>query len=193
MKKEEKFKLLDAVIVATEMTEKEVEVYFQSRKGIVQSIFPIAYKRENNFEILPYLDYARKKEVWGFEIMPGVILAKRCDTVDGVKADEWIISKNFAEKCTMAGKQGKLPSKELLKQNWSIELITNIRKMDEFLCEYDVNAEQRSSEKLWFTGVLWCSDVSRGSNPYYFIMENGTARCSVEPKYSIGNRLVVSF
>ena len=193
MRKEEKFNLLDAVITATEMSEKEVEVYFNTRKGIVQSIFPIAYKQGNNFEILPHLVCERKEEIWGFEIIPGVILAKHCDTINSVKPDEWNISESFAKSCTMDGKQGKLPSKEVLKKNWSVELVTKIRKMDEFLCDYGVNAEKRSSEKPWFTGVLWCSGVSDVNNPYYFVMENGCEHCGAKPSYQIGNRLVVSF
>ena len=79
----------------------------------IKSLFPIVYQRGYLFEILPELDLTRKDEVWGYEIMPGIILAKKCGyaTWDNVRL--------FAEDCVLNGKWGKLPSKEVLEQGWN--------------------------------------------------------------------------
>ncbi len=136
----------------------------------IKSLFPIVYQRGYLFEILPELDLTRKDEVWGYEIMPGIILAKKC----GYAA--WDNVRLFAEDCVMNGKWGKLPSKEVLEQGWNEELEENIRKMDKFLCEKGIDAERD------FEGILWCSEVDGRYDAYFFHLSGrydlaGDKRC----------------
>ena len=131
------------------------------KTNCIKSIFPIVYQRGYRFEILPELDLTRKDDVWGYEVMPGIILAKKCGYAT------WYDAKSFAEDCVLNGKWGKLPSKKALEQGWSEELEENVRKMDAFLCEKGINAERD------FEGILWCSEVDGLYAAYFFHLGGG--------------------
>ncbi len=196
MKTNEKFAMLNAVVIAAEMNEKEIREWFEARQttskpkstGGIKSIFPIVYKKGNDFEILPELDLARKDEVWGYEIVPGIVLAKKCGADNNVKSTTWGNVKGFAERCRLNGKQGKLPSKNVLKQNWSQELRENIQKMDDFLCDNGIDAEEE------YVGCLWCSKVVYdGDNVEYFLLDNGYDYWHIKDFDNRNDRVAVAF
>ncbi len=174
MKTNEKFAMLNAVVIAAEMNEKEIREWFEARQttskpkstGGIKSIFPIVYKKGNDFEILPELDLARKDEVWGYEIVPGIVLAKKCGADNNVESTAWDNVREFAEQCRLDGKQGKLPSEKVLAENWSQELRENIQKMDAFLCEKGIDAETE------YLGAIWCSEAFARNNAYIFSLNS---------------------
>ena len=75
METKEKIQKLDSVIETSKMTEEELTLWWTLRQP--HPAFKIAYKKGDNIEILPELILERKDEIWGFEIIPGVILAKK--------------------------------------------------------------------------------------------------------------------
>jgi hypothetical protein len=170
MKTNEKFSVLDAVITATRMTEKKLKLWYEKRQSAsadpINSIFPIVYKIGNGFEVLPEFISSRKHKIWGYELLPGIILAKKCGADGNVESMTWNNCKAFAGKMSLNGKCGSLPSKKVLKQNWSEELIGKIQAMDKFLCKNGVNAESRSGG--YYCGILCCSEVDDDPRAYSF-------------------------
>lgn len=163
MKTNEKFAMLNAAVIAAEMNDKEIREWFEARQttskpkstGGIKSIFPIVYKKGNDFEILPELDLARKDEVWGYEVMPGIVLAKKCNAYNNGVSNSWDNVREFAKQCRLDGKQGELPSKKVLVENWDWDLAENIQKMDEFLFENGIiDADVKCG-----TGCVWCSEL----------------------------------
>lgn len=189
MKTKEKFAALNEVIVATEMTEEELYQWFQSRRTSpvttddlygIDTIFPIVYKKRNEFEVLPKLILEREDEIWGYEIMPNLILAKKCDGVT------WNDAKAFAEKCVLNGKQGHLPSKEITPFLNDLKLRALIHAMDEFLCQFKIDAENYS------VGAIWCSEVS-DLCALIFSIFNGSSENAHKGYAGKTNRIAVSF
>ncbi len=201
MNTSEKFAKLDALVVETGISEEELNQWFEVRKtsavasdvistsstGGIKSIFPIAYKKGNEFEILPELILERKDEVWGYEIMPNVILAKKCGADGNVENTNWYNAKAFAKKCVLMGKQGDLPFKEVLDRNWSAELKNKIKEMDKFLSENNIDAERKR------IGIIWCPDIDFHGNALYFILADGYNNWSNKSHISIYDRLAVEF
>ena len=198
----EKFEKLNAFVVSLKMNEEEIEKWFQSRRNSssgdskstsrsegIKSIFPIVYKKGNDFEILPELDLARKDEVWGYEIMPGIVLARKCGCDNNVESTTWYEVKSFAESCRLNGKQGKLLSTEVLlfKQIWSRELRENIQKMDAFLCKNGIDAENDC------VGIFWCSDVYDRNTASTFSLDTGDAHLCSKTHTRSYDRVVVAF
>ncbi len=197
MKTKEKFEALNAFVASLKIDEKEIREWFEARQttskpkstGGIKSIFPIVYKKGNDFEILPELDLARKDEVWGYEIMPGIVLARKCGCDNNVESTTWYEVKSFAESCRLNGKQGKLLSKNvfLLEQHWSRELRENIQKMDAFLCKNGIDAEKDC------VGIFWCSDVFDRDNACTFSLDTGEAHWGIKTHTRSYNRVVVAF
>ncbi len=188
-------KLKDFVASLNIINEEKLAQWFQSRHtsstaestGGIKSIFPIVYKKGNDFEILPYLDLARKDEVWGYEILSGIILAKKCGGDGNYETTTWDHVKSFAERCSLNGKQGELPSKEVLAKICGQELEENIQKMDEFLCKNGINAQKEFKATL-----LWCSgDFGRTDSGYVTL--KGRANWYFKDMCFSGARICVAF
>lgn len=189
--------ILDALISAG-MKEEEVATWLQSRQsttsGIIQSTLPVVYKNGTNFEVLPHLDLSRKAEVWGFEIIPGIVLAKKCGTDGNVESITRNNFKVFAEKHKLNGKSGSLPSQWVLRMNWSIELSHKIQAMDEFLCNNGVDAESRSAEDINYVGFPWCYESGDiDAEAYYFNLRKGYGSLNDMLIPDGCNRLAVTF
>ena len=202
MKTTEKFAVLNSVIAATEMTEEEIATWFHSRQtsqvattssGGIKLIFPIAYKKGNEFEILPEFIPERKDEIWGYEIMPNIILAKKCSADGNVENTSWYNAKAFAEKCILNGKNGHLPSTEVIKQNWNVGLRNKIQKMDKFLYENGIDAETRSDKTDVYTGVIWSSEVYNNTGAYSFNLGTGASLWYYKNCFCDSDRLTISF
>ena len=164
MNTNEKFAKLDALVVETGISEEELTWWFKSRQtlpattdgsspslGGIKSIFPIAYKKGDEFEIFQEFIPERKDEIWGYEIMPNIILAKKCGADGNVESTSWDNAKAFAEKCVFNGKRGHLPSVNALKRKFYEEpLMDKVDQMDNFMLKKGIDAERK------FYGTVWC-------------------------------------
>ena len=162
MNTNEKFAKLDALVVETGISEEELTWWFKSRQtlpattdgsslGGIKSIFPIAYKKGDEFEIFQEFIPERKDEIWGYEIMPNIILAKKCGADGNVESTSWDNAKAFAEKCVFNGKRGHLPSVNALKRKLYEEpLMDKVDQMDKFMLKKGIDAERK------FYGTVWC-------------------------------------
>ena len=155
--------------------------------GGIKLIFPIAYKKGNEFEILPEFIPERKDEIWGYEIMPNIILAKKCSADGDVKNTSWYNAKAFAEECILDGKQGHLPSVKVLQQNRNAELRDKIQLMDKFLYENGIDAETK------YLGAIWCSEVNDYNYASYFVLKSDNDFKINKAAFSRESRLSVAF
>ena len=167
MNTNEKFAKLDALVVETGISEEELTWWFKSRQtlpattdgsspslGGIKSIFPIAYKKGDEFEIFQEFIPERKDEIWGYEIMPNIILAKKCGADGNVESTSWDNAKAFAEKCVFNGKRGHLPSVSVLKWKFYKEpLMDKVDQMDKFMLKKGIDAERK------FYGTVWCFET----------------------------------
>lgn len=168
MNTNEKFAALNKVVAETKMTEEEITQWFDARKtsavapdvigtsstGGIKSIFPIAYKKGDEFEIFQEFIPERKDEIWGYEIMPNIILAKKCGADGNVESTSWDNAKAFAEKCVFNGKRGHLPSVSALKWKYYKEpLMYKVDQMDKFMLKKGIDAERK------FYGTVWCFET----------------------------------
>jgi hypothetical protein len=173
---------------------RETGMSANSASASVESpVFSLVYKNGNSFEVLPELIPSRKDEVWGYALLPGIFLAKKCGEDSNFKETTWGNCKSFAEEMSLKGKHGSLPSKEVLKQNWSEELRRKIQDMDEFLCDHGVDAETRSRNYVDYCGVPWCSEVDDGGRAYFFRLKDGNVSWSYKLNTTCDDRLAVAF
>ena len=158
------------------------------------TLLPVVYKNGETFEILPHLDLNRKDEVWGFEIFPYVILAKKCGSDGNIKNTSWENCKAFAEKTSCDGKTGSLPSITVFKNHWNRELKNKIQAMDKFLCENEIKGENRSSTDARYIGVVYCIEVDNDSNSVHYIdLVDSYNVLDTKDNYYDYDRLCVSF
>lgn len=183
MNTNEKFAALNKVVAETKMTEEEITKWFQSRKPI----FPLAYNKGSKFEILPELIPERKDEIWGYEIMPNFILARKCGKARGVWGTSWSDARIFAGECVINEIYGHLPSKKVLEQNWNMGLANKIKQMDKFLYERCIDAERD------YIGIVRCSDVDNDGRAYYLCLTTGNVFWGIGDGISKCERLMVTF
>ena len=72
-------RVLSTVVLATEISNADLQQWVQSRVGILDSVFPVVYRKNNKFEVLPHLEMSRRNDVWGYEIMPIFLFQKKCN------------------------------------------------------------------------------------------------------------------
>ncbi|MBE6453122.1 MAG: hypothetical protein E7012_06515 [Alphaproteobacteria bacterium] len=176
MEKHKKYAALDAIDAATEIP-----------TNPNKPIFSIGYKRGNEFEILPEFIPERKGEIWGYEILPNILLAKKCGPDGNVISTTWNNVKSFADACKLEGKNGSLPFKEILYQNRAKGLPQRIKLMDNFLRENGVDAEEEA------VGKIWCYEVYDLNYAYYFDLDCHSVDWSNKNCFYEGCRLAVAF
>lgn len=191
METKEKIQKLDSVIETSKMTEEELTLWWTLRQP--HPAFKIAYKKGDNIEILPELILERKDEIWGFEIIPGVILAKKTGPDKNVKTTSWNEVKIFAENCIFNGKKGSLPSFQTLQDCWTDKLVYEIQSMDMYLCNNDVDAETKSANDRNYVGIIWCQEEYNGNNAYYFDIEGNYTEIAEKDCCYLHDRLAIAF
>ena len=188
---EKKIKMLNSVIETLEITEDELTMWWKLRQG--HPVFKVAYKKGSDFEILPELIWERKDEIWGFEIIPGVILAKKTGQDKNVKTTSWNEVKIFAENCIFNGKKGSLPSFQTLQDGWTDKLVYEIQSMDMYLCNNEIDGESKSAEDLNYVGIIWCQEEYNGNNAYYFDIEDNYTEIAEKDCCYLHDRLAIAF
>ena len=166
------------------------------KKNSIKSVFPVVYRRGNKFEILPELILERKDEVWGYEIMPCVVIAKKCGADSNVESANWYNSKEIAQTFVLNGMRGSLPSRsnvaKLKAPDWK-GLRCRIQKMDRFLCDNGIDAESRSLENPRYVGVVWCAEENDYRTANYFSLATSRGNYGLKVVSAKTSRLMVVF
>ena len=168
--KTNKINALEAVIAALEISENELTNWFNNRgkdkTGLIPTELPLVYRRGNELTVENGLNLSRKSELWGIQLLSGVMVALTCGSGNNVSETTWDEVKKFAEKMTFNGKPGILPSKDVLKKHWGNKEEAKFAATVEVLEENEIGADG-------YRGCIWCSEEYYPDNAYYFDLRGG--------------------
>ena len=168
--KTNKINALEAVIAALKISESELTNWFNNRgkdkTGLIPTELPLVYRRGNKLKVENGLNLNRKSELWGIQLLSGVMIALTCDSGNNVSETTWGKVKKFAKKMTFNDKSGILPSKDVLKKHWGGMEEAKFAATVEVLKENEIEADG-------YRGCIWCSEVYSPGNAYFFILRNG--------------------
>ena len=168
--KTNKINALEAVIAALEISESELAKWFNNRgkdkTGLIPTELPLVYRRGNELTVENGLNLSRKSELWGIQLLSGVMVALTCGSGNNVSETTWDEVKKFAEKMTFNGKPGILPSKDVLKKHWGNKEEAKFAATVEVLEENEIGADG-------YRGCIWCSEGYIPSFAYYFNLGHG--------------------
>ena len=168
--KTNKINALEAVIAALEISESELAKWFNNRgkdkTGLIPTELPLVYRRGNELTVENGLNLSRKSELWGIQLLSGVMVALTCGSGNNVSETTWGKVKKFAEKMTFNGKLGVLPSQDVLKKHWSNKEEAKFAATVEVLEENEIGADG-------YRGCIWCSEGYSPDNAYYFYLIYG--------------------
>ena len=168
--KTNKINALEAVIAALEISENELTNWFNNRgkdkTGLIPTELPLVYRRGNELTVENGLNLSRKSELWGIQLLSGVMVALTCGPGNNVSDTTWGEVKKFAEKMRLNGKPGFLPSKDVLKEHWGTEEQTRFTATVKVLKENEIAADG-------YWGCIWCSEEYGPYVAYYFNLGNG--------------------
>ena len=188
--KTNKINALEAVIAALEISENELTNWFNNRgkdkTGLIPTELPLVYRRGNELTVENGLNLSRKSELWGIQLLSGVMVALTCGSGNNVSDTTWGKVKKFAEKMRLNGKPGFLPSKGVLKEHWGGMEEAKFIATVEILKENEIAADG-------YWGCIWCSEEYVPSSAYYFYLGNGTNGWGYKHKASIHDRVALAF
>ena len=188
--KTNKINALEAVIAALEISESELAKWFNNRgkdkTGLIPTELPLVYRRGNELTVENGLNLSHKSELWGIQLLSGVMVALTCGSGNNVSETTWGKVKKFAEKMTFNGKPGVLPSQDVLKKHWSNKEEAKFAATVEVLEENEIEADG-------YRGCIWCSEEFSPGNAYYFGLRSGYHGWYVKDGTSFNARVALAF
>ena len=188
--KTNKINALEAVIAALEISESELAKWFNNRgkdkTGLIPTELPLVYRRGNELTVENGLNLSHKSELWGIQLLSGVMVALTCGSGNNVSETTWGKVKKFAEKMTFNGKPGVLPSQDVLKKHWSNKEEAKFAATVEVLEENEIGADG-------YRGCIWCSEVCNPHNAYYFSLGNGASGWGTKHDTNDLDRVALAF
>ena len=167
---ETKFEKLEKVLSELNISDKELINWVNNRSkspaGLIPTELPLVYRRGNILTVENGLNLSRKSELWGIQLLSGVMVALACRSGNNVSDTIWNEVKKFAEKMRLNGKSGFLPSKDVLKEHWGTEEQTRFTATVKVLKENEIAADG-------YWGCIWCSEGYGPDSAYYFGLRGG--------------------
>ena len=188
--KTNKINALETVIAALEISENELTNWFNNRgkdkTGLIPTELPLVYRRGNELTVENGLNLSRKSELWGIQLLSGVMVALTCGSGNNVSDTTWGKVKKFAEKMRLNGKPGFLPSKGVLKEHWGGMEEAKFIATVEILKENEIAADG-------YWGCIWCSEECNPHGACYFGLENGLDGWNNKSSTDINVRVALAF
>ena len=188
--KTNKINALEAVIAALEISENELTNWFNNRgkdkTGLIPTELPLVYRRGNVLTVENGLNLSRKHELWGIQLLSGVMVALACRSGNNVSDTIWNEVKKFAEKMRLNGKPGFLPSKDVLKEHWGTEEQTRFTATVKVLKENEIAADG-------YWGCIWCSEEYSPDGAYYFSLNYGSRDWIDKYVTNVDDRVALAF
>ena len=167
---ETKFEKLEKLISELNISESELAKWFNNRgkdkTGLIPTELPLVYRRGNELTVENGLNLSRKSELWGIQLLSGVMVALTCGSGNNVSETTWGKVKKFAEKMRLNGKPGFLPSKGVLKEHWGGMEEAKFIATVEILKENEIAADG-------YWGCIWCSEEYIPDSAGYFYLGDG--------------------
>ena len=158
----------------------------ECKNGFIPTELPLVYRKGNEFTVENGLNLKRKKELWGIQLLSGVMVALMCGSGNNVSETTWGEVKKFAEKMRLNGKAGFLPSKGVLKEHWGTEEQTRFTATVKVLKENEIEADG-------YWGSIWCSELYYPVYAYYFGLKNGNYDWLTKDSTGDDDRVAVAF
>ena len=188
--KTNKINALEAVIAALEISENELTNWFNNRgkdkTGLIPTELPLVYRRGNELTVENGLNLSRKSELWGIQLLSGVMVALTCGPGNNVSDTTWGEVKKFAEKMRLNGKPGFLPSKDVLKEHWGTEEQTRFTATVKVLKENEIAADG-------YWGCIWCSEAYLPDYACYFLLSDGHSDWDGKTNTKYYDRVALAF
>ena len=188
--KTNKINALEAVIAALEISESELAKWFNNRgkdkTGLIPTELPLVYRRGNELTVENGLNLSRKSELWGIQLLSGVMVALTCGSGNNVSETTWGKVKKFAEKMTFNGKPGILPSKDVLKKYWGNKEEAKFAATVEVLEENEIEADG-------YRGCIWCSEEYNPGYAYCFGLKGGNSGWNGKYVTNYNDRVALAF
>ena len=167
---ETKFEKLEKLISELNISDKELISWVNNRgrdkTGLIPTELPLVYRRGNELTVENGLNLSRKSELWGIQLLSGVMVALTCGSGNNVSDTTWGKVKKFAEKMRLNGKPGFLPSKGVLKEHWGGMEEAKFIATVEILKENEIAADG-------YWGCIWCSEEYGPDGAYFFGLGDG--------------------
>ena len=187
---ETKFEKLEKVLSELNISDKELIDWFNNRgkdkTGLIPTELPLVYRRGNVLTVENGLNLSRKHELWGIQLLSGVMVALTCGSGNNVSDTTWGKVKKFAEKMRLNGKPGFLPSKGVLKEHWGGMEEAKFIATVEILKENEIAADG-------YWGCIWCSEEYNPNNAYYFNLKNGNNDWNNKNNTNNNDRVALAF
>ena len=181
---------LEKLISELNISESELAKWFNNRgkdkTGLIPTELPLVYRRGNELTVENGLNLSHKSELWGIQLLSGVMVALTCGSGNNVSDTTWGKVKKFAEKMTFNGKPGILPSKDVLKKHWGNKEEAKFAATVEVLEENEIGADG-------YRGCIWCSEVYSPGNAYYFGLRYGGNGWDSKLHTNYGDRVALAF
>lgn len=188
--KTSKIEALEAFITDLEISENELTDWFNSRgkdkSGLIPTKLPLVYRKGNEITVEKGLDLNRKDELWGIQLLSGVMVALQCGAGYNVIATTWGQVKEFAQTMRFNDKPGILPSKNVLKEYWGEVEKAKFAATVEILKKNGIEADG-------YWGCIWCSEVYSPKNAYYFNLEDGGSDWISKDGTTTSDRVALAF
>ena len=187
---ETKFEKLEKVLSELNISYKELISWVNNRSkvpaGLIPTELPLVYRRGNVLTVENELNLSRKSELWGIQLLSGVMVALICGPGNNVSDTTWGEVKKFAEKMRLNGKPGFLPSKGVLKEHWGGMEEAKFIATVEILKENEIAADG-------YWGCIWCSEVYYQNGAFCFNLEDGYRGWGHKDDTTIDDRVALAF
>ena len=187
---ETKFEKLEKVLSELNISDKELMNWVNNRSkspaGLIPTALPLVYRRGNELTVENGLNLSRKSELWGIQLLSGVMVALTCGSGNNVSDTTWGKVKKFAEKMRLNGKPGFLPSKGVLKEHWGGMEEAKFIATVEILKENEIAADG-------YWGCIWCSEEYSPDGAYYFSLNYGSRDWIDKYVTNVDDRVALAF
>lgn len=154
--------------------------------NLIPTALPLVYRRGNVLAIENGLDLNHKHELWGIQLLSGVMIALQCGPGNNVSSTTWKNVKRFAETMTFNGKPGFLPSKDVLRGH------SGNTEREKFLVTVEI-LKKNEIEADGYRGCIWCSEVSSPLTACCFSLNSGGSGWDGKNGTGIYDRVALAF
>ena len=128
------------------------------KTNVIETALPLVYCREGEFEVLNGLDLSRKGELWGIQLLSGVMVALKCGAGNNVPSTTRKNIEELAEMMCFKGQTGFLPSRIVLIEHWDAG-VGEAQGMEEAKFEATVAVlKENQIEADGYRGYIWCCE-----------------------------------
>ena len=182
-----KFAALEAFMSAQGITKSELMDWINGRRTeVIPTELPLVYRRGNELTVESGLNLSRRSELWGIQLLSGVMVALKCGPGNNVSSPTWENVKSFAEKMRFEGMPCFLPSKNALKKHWGNEEKAKFVATVEVLEENEIEADG-------YWGCIWCSEEYCPYGAYCFSLDFGINGWGIKGYTRSNNRVALAF